>query len=171
MQRLKRKLQENQNYMPGINEWALQKVAMRENRPLQNSMDGTRVIRAIELCSDQYLIKEFPADVRLYPKESDLPVFEDAEQTIKYICKVRTNSKYAAEAYSIDFVDTTGKLTDLLIGSIPESKTGVTNAHIFALMMMIEKQSKPHNIPLIGHCTDSAGNSLQGLQHPVIIKY
>ena len=69
----------------------------------------------------------------------------------------------AAEAYSIDFVDTTGKLPDLLIGSIPESKTGVTNAHIFALMMMIEKQSKPHNIPLIGHCTDSAGNPLQGL--------
>ena len=27
---------------------------------------------------------------------------------------------------------------------------------------MIEKQSKPHNILLIGHCTDSAGNSLQG---------
>ena len=97
--------------------------------------------------------------MRLYPEESDIPVFEDAEQTIKYICKVQTNSKYAAEAYSIDFVDTTGKLPDLLIGSIPESNSGVTNAYIFALMMMIEKQSKPHNI----HCTDSAGNSLQGL--------
>ena len=56
MQRLKRKLQENQNYMPGINEWALQKVAMRENRPLQNSMDSTRVIHAFELYSDKYLI-------------------------------------------------------------------------------------------------------------------
>ena len=88
VQRLKRKLQENQNYMPGINEWALQKVAMRENKPLQNSVDGTRVIRAIELYSDKYLIgEEFPADVRLYPKESDLPVFEDAEQIMKYIYK------------------------------------------------------------------------------------
>lgn len=64
VQRLKRKLQETQIYMPGINGWALQKAAIRENRPLQNSMDCTRVIRAIELYSDKYLIgEEFPADV------------------------------------------------------------------------------------------------------------
>ena len=64
VQRLKRKLLETQVYMPGINGWALQKAAMRENRPLQNSMDGTRVIRAIELYSDKYLVgEEFPADV------------------------------------------------------------------------------------------------------------
>ena len=141
MQRLKRKLQETQIYMPGINGWALQKAAMRKNRPLQNSMDGTCVIRAIELYSDKYLIgEEFPADVQSYPEESNLPIFEDAEQTTKYICKVRMNCKYAAEAYSIDFVHTTGKLPDL-IGSIPESKTGVLNAHIFGLNMMIEKKS------------------------------
>ena len=91
-----------------------------------------------------------------YPEESNLPIFENAEQTTKYICKVWTNCKYVAEAYSIDFADTTGKLPDLLIGSIPESKTGVTNAHIFGLMMMIEKQSMPHNILLICYCTDSA---------------
>ena len=50
--------------MPGINGWAIRKAARRENMPLQNSMDGTRVIRAIELYRDYYLVgQEFPPDV------------------------------------------------------------------------------------------------------------
>jgi len=47
--KIKRKLLENQIYMPGINDWALQKVVQKEKRPLQNSMDGTCVFRAVEL--------------------------------------------------------------------------------------------------------------------------
>ena len=37
------------HYLPGINDWAVALVASRELRPIQNSMDGTRVIRVIEL--------------------------------------------------------------------------------------------------------------------------
>ena len=51
----------------------------------------------------------------------------------------------------------------MLIGSIPEAKKGVTGNHIFGLMMEIEKQSKTYNLSLIGHCTDSASNSLNAL--------
>ena len=43
--------------------------------------------------------------------------------------------KFAAEAYSFNLSDTTGKLPDLLTGSIPESKNGVTGDHILALIL------------------------------------
>ena len=59
--------------------------------------------------------------------------------------------------------DTTGTLDDDIIGCIPEEKKGVTGSHIFALMMEVEKQSKSHSLTLVGHCTDSAGNSLKAL--------
>jgi len=49
----------------------------------------------------------------------------------------------------------------MLIGSIP--KKGVTGQHIFGIMMEIEKHSKAYNLSLIGHCTDSANNSLNAL--------
>ena len=52
------------HYLPGINDWAIALAATREPRPIQNSMDGTRVIRIIELYLDQYLVgKEFSPDV------------------------------------------------------------------------------------------------------------
>jgi len=54
-------------------------------------------------------------------------------------------------------------LSDVIIGSIPEAKNGVTGLHIFALMMEVEKHSNKDSIPLIGHCTDSASNSLRAL--------
>ena len=163
-QRTKRKLLEEQMFMPGINEWALEMVAEREKRPLQNSMDGTRIIRAVELYAETYLVgEEFPTDVRCYPDSADLPTFQGAKEVFEYISKVRTNDLYAAEAYSIDFVDTTGKMNDMLIGSIPEAKNGVTGLHIFALMMQVENRSSKYALPLIGHCTDSASNSLRAL--------
>ena len=60
--------------MPGLNNWTLQKVSERSKRPLQNSMDGTRITRAVELYLDKYLIgEEFHPDVRLFPDESQLP--------------------------------------------------------------------------------------------------
>ena len=36
-------------YLPGLNDWVFKEAGGREVRPLQNGMDGTRVIRAIEL--------------------------------------------------------------------------------------------------------------------------
>lgn len=164
VQKIKRKLLEDHMFMPGINEWALEKIAQREKRPLQNSMDGTCVICAVELYANTYLVgEEFPTDVRRYPDAANLPTFQGAKELFQYISKVRANDLYAAEAYSIDFVDTTDKLSDMLIGSIPEAKNGVTGLHIFALMMEVENHSKKYELPLIGHCTDSASNSLRAL--------
>ncbi len=53
--------------MPGLNNWVFEKVSLRpEIRPLQNGMDGTRIIRVIELYHKQYLVgEEFNSDVRL----------------------------------------------------------------------------------------------------------
>ena len=41
--------------------------------------------------------------------------------------------------------------------------SGVTGSHIMALMLQIEMESYEFQLPLIGHCTDSAANSLSGL--------
>ena len=153
-----------EHYMPGINDWAIQKAARRGNMPLQNSMDGTRVIRAVELYRDYYLVgQEFPPDVRSYPAESMLPTLQNPKQVENYILNVRKNGQYAAEAYSLSLCDTTGTLDDVIIGCIPEAKKGVTGSYIFALMMEVEKQSKSHSLTLVGHCTDSAGNSFNAL--------
>ena len=52
------------DYMPGINNWAIEKEGKHEKVPLQNGMNGTRVVRAIELYLDKYLVGEqFPTDV------------------------------------------------------------------------------------------------------------
>ena len=70
---------------------------------------------------------------------------------------------FAAEAYSFNLSDTSGKQHDMLTGSIPESKEGVTGNHILALMLEFEKRAAKFNLSLIGHCTDSASNALNGL--------
>ena len=57
----------------------------------------------------------------------------------QHVLSVRANKKYAAEAYSFDIVDTSGKLTDIMVGSIPEATSGVTACHILALMLEIER--------------------------------
>ena len=31
------------------------------------------------------------------------------------------------------------------------------------MMLIVEKQARSHNLPLVGHCTDSASNALSGL--------
>ena len=110
-------------------EWALKKIRLNTNRkPLQNGMDSTRVVRSIELYLGRYLIgKEFPPDVRLFPKhdECDISIMSN-EDTQWYIFSVRKNDEYAAEAYLFNFSDTTGEYPDVLVGSIPEAKSGVT---------------------------------------------
>ena len=60
----------------------------------------------------------------------------------------------------MDFVDTTGKLSDFVV---PEAKSGVTGLHIFAAMITIGKFCNKFDLSLIGHCTDSASNFLRGL--------
>ena len=107
------------SYMPGLNGWAFQIVAKRELRPIQNSMDGTRVVRIIELYNNKYLVGEmFSPSVRSWPKETELVKASSWEQVQDYVLSVRASNRLAAEAYSFDFVDTTGKYSDMLVGSI-----------------------------------------------------
>ena len=76
---------------------------------------------------------------------------------------VRALNRLAAEAYSFDFVDTTGKYSDMLTGSIPEATSGVTGERIYSIMIEVEKQCSHYGVPLVGHCTDSASNALNAL--------
>ena len=152
-QKIRSKSLNEQNYMPGINSWALQKASERKKIPLQNSMDSTRIIRTVELYWNEYLVdEEFPADVQYYPTDSQLPTIQDPKQVESYILSVQKNNRYAAEAYSLNLCDTTGALDDIIIGCIPEAQKGVTGNHIFALMLEIEKQAKCYSLSLIGHC-------------------
>ena len=146
-----------------MNDWAFR--ASAENcTPYQNSIDGTRVVRTVELYADKYLIGEsFSPDVRAWPSECELPVTKSWEQVHEYVLSVRRQRKYAAEAYSFDLVDTTGKLPDMLTGSIPEATSGVTATHIYCIMLEVEKKAIKHSLSLTGHCTDSASNSLNAL--------
>jgi len=150
-------------YMLGINDWPFEQ-ASRQCQPYQNSMDGTRVIRTVELYENEYLVGEaFPADVRLFPEPCNLPTLESREQVQDYVLSVRSKRSYAAEAYSLDLVDTTGKSPDLMLGSFPEATSGATTSHVYAVMLKVECKVLTHNISLIGHCTDSASNSLNAL--------
>ena len=113
---------------------------------------------------DTYLAgKEFPPDVRCFPSESDLPLADCLQNIKDYMLHVRQYSLYVTEAYSFNLLDTIGKLLDILIGSIPESKKGVTGSHLVALMFELEKRVFRFNLLLCGHCPDSAGNSLSVL--------
>lgn len=126
-------------------------------------MDGTRVVRTLELYLGKYLIgKAFPPDVRLFPDVCDISAMTD-EDIQSYIFSVRKNDQYSAEAYSFNFSDTTGEYPDVLVGSISEAKSGVTGDCILSLMLEVEKWVGRYDLPLIGHCTDSASSSLSGL--------
>ena len=126
-------------------------------------MDGTRIIRIVELYHQQYLVdEEFHPDVRLFD-EQIVRAPDDIACIQSYILNVRERNAYAAEAYTYNFADTSGHYRDHLIGSIPEAKSGVTGTHILAQILEVDKRSLSHNLPLIGHCTDSAGNALKGL--------
>lgn len=68
--RLRVKETKAHHYLPGLNGWAFEKAQHNSNKackPLQIGMDGTRIIRTVELYLDQFLVgKEFPPDVRLH---------------------------------------------------------------------------------------------------------
>lgn len=81
----------------------------------------------------------------------------------KYIFDVRHSNAYAAEAYTFNLNDTTGEYADILLGSIPEAKSGVKGEHILALMFESEKWALKYSLPVVGHCTDSASNALSAL--------
>lgn len=53
VQRLRASDQNDSVYMPGLNSLAFKLIAKRELTPLQNSIDGTSVIRIIELYNSQ----------------------------------------------------------------------------------------------------------------------
>ena len=127
-------------------------------------MDGTRVVLTVELYADLYLVGEsFSPHVRAWPDKFKLPVANSWEQVRDYVLSVRRKRLYAAEAYSFDLVDTTGKLPDMLTGSIPEATSGVTASHVYSIMLEVEKIAMKHKLSLTGHCTDSAANTLNGL--------
>ena len=162
-QRIRAQERHSTTYTPGINDWAI-KAAAEEHRPYQNSMDGTRVVRTIELYNDEYLVGEaFPPSVLNFPNLQQLPKASSIEQVQEYMLTMRANGCYAAEAYSFDLVDTTGKLSDFLIGSFPEATCGVTSTHIYGLMLEVERKALTHILSLVGHCTDSASNALNAL--------
>ena len=131
---------------------------------MQNGMDGTRVVRIIDLYRDKYLVgKSFPPDVRCFPSPENLDQALNWEQVHQYVLSVRSEKTYASEAYSFNLSDTSGKLPDVMAGFIPESRQGVTGDHILALILEFERRAAMHSLPLIGHCTDSASNALNGL--------
>ena len=165
-QRIKAKDIVGNTYMPGLNCWAFEMASMREVKPLQVSMDGTRVVRIIELYKDEFLVGEsFSPDVRQYPSIEELPTISDWKSVQSYITSVRSNgTRLAAEAYTIDIVDLTGQYPDLLLGSIPEATRGVTASHIYSLMMTVEEKAAKVNLSITGHCTDSASNALGALE-------
>ena len=85
---------------------------------------------------------------------------QNPKQVENYILTVRKNHRYAAEAYSLCFCDTTGTLEDVVIRCIPEAKKGITGSRI---LLDVEKQAKLYGVSLTGHCTDSTSNSLSTL--------
>ena len=100
-------------------------------------MDGTKIIRTVKL----YLLvgREFPPDVRLF-KEQVVEATSMLE-ILQHILEVRQKNAYSAAAYSFNFSDTTGEYPDMSVGSISESKSGVTGDCILALMLQVKKTS------------------------------
>lgn len=159
-QRLRAKECSNSVYILGLNDWEF-KLAAERKRPFHNSMDGARVVRTIELYEHEYLVGDyFPPDCRLFPTREELTRAESHKQIQDYVLSVRQNHRYAAEAYSFDLVDTTGKFPEILTGTIPEATSGVTASHIHSMMLI---EHTKYNLSLVGHCTDSASNSLNAL--------
>ena len=149
--------------MPGLNDWAFEMLCKHSIlKPLQNGMDGTRIIRAVELYQGKYLVsKQFSPDVRLFSAQLvQASTMVDIQQ---YVPEVRRNNGYSAEAYSYNISDISGEYPDMLVGSIPEAKSGVTGSHIFVQMLEVESRAQQFELPLIGHCTDSAANALKSL--------
>ena len=88
-QRLRAKECSSFTYMPGINDWPF-KLASEICMPFHKSMDGTRIIRTIELYENEYLVGEsFPPDVRSFPKPDNLPKLKSREQVQEYVLSVR----------------------------------------------------------------------------------
>ncbi len=136
-----------QRYLPGINDWAIELVATRESLTMSNSKQYgwhscNTVLRIIELYLDHFLVgREFSPDVRCWPSPDELDVAIDWEQIKQYVMKVRHNKSYAPEAYSFHLCDTSGKLADQLIGSIPQAHSGITGCH---MVLLVEKKARLH---------------------------
>ena len=135
------KLKDSIHYLPGLNDWAFEKLAKQHEqsvRSLRHGMDGTHVIRIIELYMERFLVgRAFPPDVRLF--SSQLVEAASTQEIQEHMLHVRKENAYAAEAYSFNFSDITGEYSDLLVGTIPEAKSGVCGDHILAMMFEVEK--------------------------------
>ena len=79
-QRIRAKELSRSIYMPGLNDWAFEIASKDTKRPLQNSMDGTRVVRIIERYNKEYLVgAAFSPDVRLFPSPDKLPNYKQCK--------------------------------------------------------------------------------------------
>ena len=89
-----------QHYLPGINKWPLEKLATRTVvKPLQNGMDGTRIIRTLDLYLEKFIVgRQYPPDVRLF-SEQLYEVPSNPRELHDYVIKTRQNGDYASEAY------------------------------------------------------------------------
>ena len=152
-------------YLPGLNNWAFDMMSLQAATPIQISMDGTRIVRIIELYKDKYLVGEsFSPDVRKWPEPKNLPGIDEWDSIHSYISTVRSRGNLAAEAYSVTAVDMLGISSDVFLGSIPEATSGVTSGHIYSLIMKIEEKASMLNLSVLGYCSDSASNSLGALE-------
>ena len=131
----------NQHYLPGINDWAFEKASKREVRPLQNGMDGTRIVRVVELYLDKYLVGEqFSPDVRLWPNK---PIQALSWQQVQdHVLQVRKKKGYASRGLFLQSLRYHRKAFRSLRGyTISQAKQGMTNGHIFAMMLEVEKHA------------------------------
>ena len=168
------------HYLPGLNNWGFEKPNKMQVKHVNHCKlewtEQEELVRTVELYLDQFLVgKEFLPDVRLHAQahaSSDITNMTN-QDVQKYIFEVRQSNAYASEAYSFNLGDTTGEHADILLGSIPETKSillctlaetkaGVTGEHILALMFESKKWAL-NSLPVIGHCTDSASNALSAL--------
>jgi len=141
--------------MPGQNNWAF-KLAAENKRPYHNSMDGTRVIRTIELYENEYLVGGI-----LFTRFSSVSNQQRASkgritQANSRLCTV--SEKKSSICLSFDLVDTTGKISEILTGT-----DCMLLMIIYSMMLSVEQKAAKHNLSLVGYCTDSTSNSLNAL--------
>ena len=71
-------------------------------------MDGTRIIRTLDLYLEQYIVgRQYPTDVRLFEEQLTL-VPSNLKKLNEYVMETRQNGQYASEAYTFNFSDITG---------------------------------------------------------------
>ena len=95
--RIRAKERDSTHYLPGL-AFEIKNINV-ERKPLQNGMDGTRVVRIIELYHGKHLMgKAFPPDVRFFQNVMNM-IFQECLMKIysvtysMYVKKINTMQK------------------------------------------------------------------------------